>query len=472
MFVTDVSVWNELLGAVLQTFSLILMGDNTMNDPARFRNQPIPLLVLSMSSPVMFSLLVQALYNIVDTICISSYSPQHGLSALSLAFPLQLVLNAVANGTGAGAGILISRAEGEKKFSEIPLLTSSALFGAILSWGLACVLMLPVLSLYYHFFSQNTQMIAMGVQYCRIVIFLSIFLFVESVCTRIVQAHGCTLIPMLYQALGAVINIILDPLMVFGMGLFPALGVSGAAIATVLGQGVAMMCAILTMFLGGHLTRPSFKMGFLLSIYCAGFPAMLTSALVSVYVTGLNGVLSAFSEEAVTSLGIYYKIQTFVLIPTCGMEHGILPILSYNIGAGNQRRTLGILHFSLVFSTFFLVIAMIGTNMFLPLLLRLLSATPQLTITAIPALRIISTAFPLFGITILIPTLLQAAGHTRECLSVVILRQVILLVPLAVVLSKLGLTAVWFTFPISEIIAAAVCIVLLLRYRRRYMYAI
>ena len=443
------------------------MGDDIMNDSVRFQTQAIPPLVLSMSSPVMFSLLVQALYNIVDSVCVSSYSP-NGLPALSLAFPLQLIVNAVANGTGAGANILISRAAGEKKFSRIPLLTANALSGAILNWGLICVLMLPNLPIYYRLFSHNAQVIVIGIQYCRIVICLSVFLFIESVCTRIIQAHGCTLFPMLYQAFGAIINMILDPLLVFGVGPFPALGVSGAAIATVLGQSGAMICAVITMFFQKHLTMPSLRIRLLLAIYRAGFPTMLTSSLVSAYITGLNGVLAAFSEDAVTSLGIYYKIQTFVLIPTYGIECGILPVLSYNIGAGNQRRTLEILRFSLFFSTTFLIISTAGINLLLPLLLRLFSATPQLTTTATPALRIISLAFPLFGITILIPTLLQAAGRTRECLSVVILRQVILLVPLAIALSKFGLIAVWFTFPISEFVAAVVCFVLLLRYRQKY----
>ena len=435
-------------------------------ESSRFAVQPIPALVLSMSAPIMFSLLIQALYNIVDSICVSSYS-QYGLPALSLAFPLQLILTAVGNGTGVGAGILISRSWGKQEFSRLPSLASSALFGALLDWGIICVLMLPMLSFYYQLFSQTPQVIFMGTQYCRIVICGSVFLFVESVCTRITQAYGCTLIPMLYQGLGALVNILLDPLLVFGLGPFPALGIPGAAIATVLGQGCAMICAAATMLAQRHLVPPRLGAHTLLSIYKAGLPTMLTSALVSAYITGLNGVLAVFSEEAVTSLGIYYKIQTFLLIPSYGLEHGTLPILSYNIGAGSRRRALGILRFSLLLATALLLAGTAGINLLLPRILALFSAGPQLAMTAAPALRIISLAFPLFGVTILIPALLQAAGRTRQCLAVVFLRQVFLLVPLAVFLSRFGLEAVWFTFPISESIAAAVCALLLFRYCRQ-----
>lgn len=435
-------------------------------DPSRFAIQPIPALVLSMSAPIMFSLLIQALYNIVDSICVSSYS-EYGLPALSLAFPLQLILNAVGNGTGVGAGILISRASGKKQFSLLPAITSAGLFGAVLGWGALCALILPLLSHYYQLFSATPQVILMGTQYCRIVICGAIFSFFESVCTRMTQAYGCTLIPMLYQGLGAVINMILDPLLVFGLGPFPTLGVSGAAIATVLGQGCAMACAVLTMLLQKHWAAPCPRLRTLLSIYRAGVPTMLTSALVSAYITGLNGVLSTFSEDAVTSLGIYYKIQTFLLIPSYGLEHGTLPIFSYNIGAGNQRRALDVLRFGLLFATGLLLIGTAGVNLLLPNILELFSAGPQLSRTATPALRTISLAFPLFGVTILIPALLQAAGRTRQCLSVVFLRQVFLLVPLAVFLSRFGLEAVWFTFPISELIAAIVCAVLFFHYRRQ-----
>ena len=435
-------------------------------DPSRFAIQPIPALVLSMSAPIMFSLLIQALYNIVDSICVSSYS-EYGLPALSLAFPLQLILNAVGNGTGVGAGILISRASGKRQFSLLPGITSAGLFGAVLGWGALCALMLPMLPHYYQLFSATPQVILMGTQYCQIVICGAVFSFFESVCTRMTQAYGCTLIPMLYQGLGAVLNMILDPLLVFGLGPFPTLGVSGAAIATVLGQGCAMACAVLTMFLQKHWAAPVLRPRTLLSICRAGVPTMLTSALVSAYITGLNGVLSTFSEDAVTSLGIYYKIQTFLLIPSYGLEHGTLPIFSYNIGAGNHRRALDVLRFGLLFATGLLLIGTAGINLLLPNILELFSAGPQLAQTATPALRTISLAFPLFGVTILIPALLQAAGCTRQCLSVVFLRQVFLLVPLAVFLSRFGLEAVWYTFPISELIAAIVCAVLFFHYRRK-----
>ena len=423
----------------------------------RLGNQPIPSLVFSMSVPIMFSLLIQALYNIVDSVYVASYS-ERGLTALSLAFPLQLILTAVANGTGTGTGLLISRSLGAGEPERAKRLLTHGILSAVIACALTSTILLLLLDPYYHCFSYTPEVAQLGNEYGTIVIMLSVFQFLESVCTRAVQARGNTLLPMLYQSLGAILNILLDPVLIFGAGPIHALGIRGAAIATVFGQAVSMVCALISVTRHRQFHRCRIRLSFILSIYQAGLPTMLSSGLVSAYITGLNGVLIRFSEYAVTSLGIYYKIQTFLLMPTYGLEQGILPILSYNIGAKEHTRVWKTFQFSLAVSSASLILGTIGTNLCLNWILDLFSAGPELRATAIPALHRISFAFPFFGITILIPALLQASGRLRQCLSVVILRQVVLLVPLAFLLSLLGLNYTWMTFPISEILAAILCL--------------
>lgn len=413
----------------------------------------------------MFSLLVQALYNIVDSICISSYS-RHGLTAISLAFPIQLILTALGNGAGLGSGVLISHALGVGDTERAKQLAVNGLTAAWLNWMVALLTLLPFLSAYYRHFSHTPQIIHMGVEYGRIVVSASIFLFGEIVCTRMIQARGNTVLPMLYQALGAALNIALDPILVFGLGPIPSMGIRGAAIATVSGQAAALLCSLITVRHRVHFGKPKPERRLLVSIYRAGLPAMLTSSLISVYITGLNAVLASFSEDAVSALGIYYKIQTFLLMPTYGLEQGTLPIFGFNLGAKNHTRVWRTFRFSLLLSTVTMLAGTAMVNLFLPQILRLFSAGPELAAIATPALRIISLAFPLFGVTILIPTLLQAAGRLKQCLSVVLLRQVILLVPMAKLLSRCGLIFAWFTFPISELIAAILCIYFLMRFKR------
>lgn len=423
-------------------------------------------LVLSMSVPIMFSLLVQAMYNIVDSVCISAYS-EHGLAALTIAFPLQVFLTAVGNGVGTGTGILISRALGAGKRDSTVNLAENGLAAALMGWALTALLLLSGLSFYYQCVSRTQQVIAMGVVYGRIVISASLFLMVESVCTRIIQANGNTVWPMLYQALGAVLNIVLDPLLIFGFGPIPAMGVPGAALATVLGQLTAMCCALWMVIGKLNCKRLRVQLPVQRDIWRMGLPTLLTSALVSAYITGLEGVLARFSEYAVTSLGIYYKIQTFLLLPSYGLEQGTLPILGFNLSAKNRARVWQTFKLSLLISELSLLAGTAAVNWFLPSILTLFSAGPELRATATPALRIISMAFPLFCPTILIPTLLQAAGRLKQSSAVVILRQVVLLVPLAIFLSRWGLLYTWLTFPISEAVSALFCAGLLWQYARQ-----
>ena len=424
---------------------------------ARLKHQAIPSLVFTMSVPIMFSLLIQALYNVVDSVYVASYSEQ-GLTALSLAFPLQLILTAVANGTGTGTGLLISRTLGAGQPDRAKHFLSHGILAAVLACALTSTVLFTLLEPYYRRFSYTPEVRQFGAEYGTIVITLSVFLFLESVCTRAIQARGNTILPMVYQSLGAVLNLVLDPILIFGAGPIAPMGIRGAAVATVFGQCVSMLCALVTVTRRRQFCRCRIEPRLVCTIYRTGLPTMLSSGLVSAYIIGLNGVLIRFSEYAVTSLGIYYKIQTFLLMPTYGLEQGILPILSYNIGAKDDARVWKTFWFSLSVSTASLILGTAVTNVYLDEILSLFSAGPELRATAVPALQIISTSFPFFGITILIPALMQAGGRLKQCLSVVILRQVILLVPVAFFLSLLGLNYTWLTFPISEILAAVLCI--------------
>lgn len=432
-----------------------------------FQSQSIPKLILSLSFPIMVSLCVQALYNIVDGVCISWFNDS-GFTAISLSYPIQHTIAAIGNGVGVGTGIQLSRALGEGNLRHAERQTINSLFAALLLWLATGLILFPLVSPYFHTFSTSPEVIADGLLYCKTVGAASIFLYVECVCTRILQARGNTVFPMIYQALGAIVNMVLDPVLIFGVGPFPSLGILGAAVATIIGQGVSMFCAIAATYITSPPQLEPPHRSTICSIYYSGLPVAIKSALASLYVAGLNAILIGFSEDAVTAMGIYFKMQIFLLLPTSALEQGVLPVLGYHFGAKEYSRMWKAFWFSLSVSVLTLTAATVLIHVHVRPLLALFHASPALLKTAIPAMKIISLAFPMFSITIMVPVLLQTAGRLKECVFIVLLRQVFLLVPLAWVLSHWGLVPTWFTFPISEAVAVALCFVYLHRLRVQY----
>lgn len=412
--------------------------------------------IIILSGPIALSLFIQALYNIMDSFYVSRYSPA-GMAALSLAFPIQLLLIAVGTGISSGSGILTAYHLGESQPDLAAASLGQSFSLTLLCWGVIACFSLQVIPIYFNFFSSSSAIRTEGIGYTVIVSVFSLFSFAENTSSRTLYAEGNSLAPMCAQITGALFNILADPLFIWGFGPIPEMGINGAAAVTVLGQFLSMGLSLVFLKKGNLRVKPHDFLPSLpriKSIVKAGFPTFFMQSLVSVYVAGLNIVLKPFGEYAITSMGIYYRYQTFLLMPTNSISLSITPLMSYYYGSGDYQRIWKLYRQSLMLSFITLFSGTIIFQRFPKQLLLLFSVDEKLLPLGIPALRIISLSFPFFSFTIIIPVLLQVLGYTKENLFITFLRQVLLLVPLAYFFSHWGVTAVWITFPVSEILAA------------------
>lgn len=420
------------------------------------KDTPIWKLLLKLSPPVMVALLIQSVYNIVDSYFIAQYSTE-GLTALSIVFPIQLLMTAVSTGTGTGINILVSRMDGSANTVSQGKIIKSGLFLGVFNFLIFALAGLWITRPYCEFSSAQPLVREYGVQYLQIILIFSLALFVEGNCTKILQAKGKMMLPMLAQVLGAGINVVLDPILIFGKFGLPAMGVRGAAIATVIGQWASMLLVLYwvlkTCYIGGRADAHS-----AVKIYQAGLPAIVMQSLYTLYMIGLNLILKQFTEDAVTVLGIYYKLQTFFFIPLMGLQQVILPVISFNFGAKEDKRVRQTLRCSIIFSSALMVIAT-GVFMAAPkLLLSIFSSKPEILEIGETALRIISVSFIPAAFVIMLTVYFQGVNRGISSISVTILRQIVLLVPLAWIFHLKGLAYVWLTFPVTEIIALAFCL--------------
>lgn len=308
----------------------------------------------------------------------------------------------------------------------------------------------------------------MGCDYVSIVMIFSFGIFIQIVLEKTLQATGNMIFPMFFQLTGAITNIILDPILIFGMYGFPKLGVKGAAIATVIGQIFALIFSIIVIFTRKHSIKISFK-NFKLDtkivkeIYTVGFPSIVMQSIGSLLVGSLNAILATFSEAAVSVLGVYYKLQSFIFMPVFGLTQGVMPIMGYNYGAKNKKRLLKTLKIGCIISS---VIMATGTAIFMLFpesLLNIFNASAELKEIGVPALRIISMCFMGAALGILFSTLFQAVGVGFYSLIVSVLRQLAVILPVAYAMSKIGLVYVWYAFPIAEIVSFIISILLFKR---------
>lgn len=416
---------------------------------------PIRKLLLKLAPPVMLSLLIQSIYNIVDSYFVASDSSK-GFLALSIIFPIQLFMTALATGTGVGINILISKMDGEGKRNAQDPIVKTGIFAGILNAVVFAVLGCIFIGLYYHVSSNLEDVRNLGTSYAKIIFLLSPGLFVESVCTKIHQAKGNMMLPMAALVSGAVCNVILDPVLIFGYFGLPALGIKGAAIATVFGQWVSMMIVLIPILKKYDLkTKLSGKV--LLRIYKLGFPSIVMESLYTLYIVGLNLILKIFSEDAVTALGIYYKLQTFFFIPLFGLQQVIVPMISYNHAAKKESRVTQIVHDSLLISYFFMLIGMVTFFVIPKPLMQIFHANDHVLQIGSTALRIIALSFLPAAYNLIYAVYFQGITHGSDSLKVTILRQIILFVPLAWLLHYKGLFYVWFTFPLTELITSSYC---------------
>ena len=451
--------------------------ENKMGTTPMFR------LILSMSVPAMFSMLVQALYNIVDSIFVSRLGV-NALAAVSLAFPIQTLMIAVAVGTGVGINSLISRRLGEKKIEEADSAATHGLFLGVFSWVPFLLFGLFFCRMYMAAFSSTAEVINMGVDYLSIVCTLCVGCMVEVMVEKTLQATGNMIYPMLFQLSGAITNIILDPIFIFGYFGVPAMGVAGAAIATVIGQFVSLIFSMIILFTKSHQVRIQLK-GFrfngktIRDIYAVGLPSIVMQAIGSVMNMGLNGILATFSDTAVAVLGAYYKLQSFVFMPVFGLNQGVMPILGYNYGARKRHRFTTAMKIGAIIA---LIIMALGMVLFWVMPSQLLdifkeagqqSADAELLRIGVPALRIISLCFTPAALGIIFSTAFQATGMGIRSLIISLLRQLILILPVAYLLSLTGeVTNVWYSFPIAEAVSLVVSILLYIGLYRKHIRTI
>lgn len=417
---------------------------------------PVNKLLVTMSLPMVISMIVQALYNIVDSIFVSRLS-EDALTAVSMAFPMQNLMISVAVGTGVGINAMLSRALGEKKFEAANKTAENGIFIEVLGYVLFFLIGIFVTKPFFLAQAGAGDIANMGIEYTRICLLMSFGIFMQIGFERILQSTGRTIFTMITQSTGAIINIILDPILIFGLFGMPKMGVAGAAIATVTGQICAAILAItfnLTKNPDVHISFKGFKpqIIFVKNILSVGIPSIIMSSVGSAMTFGMNKILITFSSTAVAVFGVYFKLNSFVFMPVFGLNNGMVPIVSYNYGAQNKKRLTKTIKLAIMYAVCIMFIGIMLFQFIPDVLLRLFDASDHMLEIGIPALRVISLSFAFAGICIVISSSLQALGHGFLSMMISITRQLIILLPSAYILAKFGgIHAVWWSFNIAEI---------------------
>lgn len=417
---------------------------------------PVNKLLVTMSLPMVISMIVQALYNIVDSIFVSRLS-EDALTAVSMAFPMQNLMISVAVGTGVGINAMLSRALGEKKFEAANKTAENGIFIEVLGYVLFLLIGIFVTKPFFLAQAGAGDIANMGIEYTRICLLMSFGIFMQIGFERILQSTGRTIFTMITQSTGAIINIILDPILIFGLFGMPKMGVAGAAIATVTGQICAAILAItfnLTKNPDVHICFKGFKpqIIFVKNILSVGIPSIIMSSVGSAMTFGMNKILITFSSTAVAVFGVYFKLNSFVFMPVFGLNNGMVPIVSYNYGAQNKKRLTKTIKLAIMYAVCIMFIGIMLFQFIPDVLLRLFDASDHMLEIGIPALRVISLSFAFAGICIVISSSLQALGHGFLSMMISITRQLIILLPSAYILAKFGgIHAVWWSFNIAEI---------------------
>lgn len=417
---------------------------------------PVNKLLVTMSLPMVISMIVQALYNIVDSIFVSRLS-EDALTAVSMAFPMQNLMISVAVGTGVGINAMLSRALGEKKFEAANKTAENGIFIEVLGYVLFLLIGIFVTKPFFLAQAGAGDIANMGIEYTRICLLMSFGIFMQIGFERILQSTGRTIFTMITQSTGAIINIILDPILIFGLFGMPKMGVAGAAIATVTGQICAAILAItfnLTKNPDVHISFKGFKpqIIFVKNILSVDIPSIIMSSVGSAMTFGMNKILITFSSTAVAVFGVYFKLNSFVFMPVFGLNNGMVPIVSYNYGAQNKKRLTKTIKLAIMYAVCIMFIGIMLFQFIPDVLLRLFDASDHMLEIGIPALRVISLSFAFAGICIVISSSLQALGHGFLSMMISITRQLIILLPSAYILAKFGgIHAVWWSFNIAEI---------------------
>lgn len=444
-----------------------------MPNENKLGTMPISKLIWNMSLPIIASMLVQALYNIVDSVFVSWVS-EASLTAVSLAFPAQNLMISLAAGTAVGVNALLGRALGAGEQQRVDRVAMNGMFLALVGFVVSCVLGLTCAGAFLRSQTQVEEIVVMGEQYLHIVMGCSFALFGQIMLERLLQGTGRSLLSMYTQGLGAIVNIILDPVFIF---LFK-MGVAGAAVATVIGQICGMLLAAyfnvkknqdIRLRVRGF--RPDWRI--IGSIYAIGLPSVIMMAIGSVMTFLMNKILIVYHaahETAATAFGIYFKLNSFIFMPVFGMNNGVVPIIAYNYGAQNRARMVEAIKRSAVYAS---AIMVVGMALFLAIpgtLLNIFDASETMLSVGIPALRTICLSFWIAGACIALSGSFQALGKSLYSMVISIVRQLVFLVPIAYVLARYGAAngnsnLVWWCFPLAELASLSVTLAF---FRRLY----
>lgn len=431
----------------------------------KMESAPVNKLLLTMSLPIMFSMMMQAFYNMIDSIFIARFS-EKALSAVSLTFPMQTLMIAISIGTYIGLNAFLARTLGQKDFKKAQTIVQHGIALSVFSSLAFLFFGLFFTRQYFALQTPDAEIIAYGTDYMSVCLAFSVFLFGQQLFEKLLQANGHSLLSMASQLVGAAVNILLDPVFIFGFMDIPALGAKGAAIATVTGQFAAFLCGFTLHQIRNKELKLSFA-GFqfdkaiIANIYKIGLPAIMIQSIGSITNFLLNGILLGFSATATAFFGIYYKLQNFVFMPIYGLTSGMLPIMSYNLGAKHKNRALAALRYGMVYMA---AIMLFGTMLFQLAphgLLRLFGVSAKMISIGVPAIRIISSYFVFEGFCLISQTGFQSFGKGSASLICCFTRQILMLLPAAYILSLSGkINHVWLAYPITGIISAALCLLL------------
>ena len=449
------------------------MNQENTSAPAenKMGTMPIGKLLFNMSLPMMISMLVQALYNIVDSIFVAKLS-ENALTAVSLAFPLQTLLIAVGTGTGVGMNALLSKSLGEKNFKKANATASNAAVLYFFSYLVFFILGFTIVRPFYASQIGNAaqEIMELGIEYLSTVMIFSFGLLAQVFFERLLT--GRTIFSMTSQLTGAITNIILDPILIFGLLGAPKMGVTGAAVATVIGQCVAALVAGFCNHRYNHDVKLKFH-GFRLdfhiigTIYAVGIPTIIMQSIGSVMTYCMNRILIEFSSTATAVFGVYFKLQSFFFMPVFGLNNGITPIIAYNYGAGQRKRMLKTIKLSMLVAFCLTFIGFLCFEGIPQILLGMFNASDEMLTIGVPALRIIGIHYLIAWFCIVSGTVFQALGKAFFSMIVSIMRQLFVLIPAAYILAKLGgLHVVWWSFPIAEVISLMVSSFFLVRINR------
>jgi len=417
---------------------------------------PVNKLLISMAAPMMLSMLIQALYNIVDSIYVARIE-EYALTAVSLAFPLQNLMISVGVGIGVGINAWLSKHLGEKQFEQANRVAMNGLFLEVVSYLIFLVIGLTVIEPFLLSQTDIPEIIEYGKIYLRICLCCSFGLFMQLACERLLMATGRTVFSMVTQATGAIVNIVLDPILIFGYFGLPAMGMAGAAWATVTGQIVgATMAILLNLFKNPDIKlkirgfKPQFEV--IRRILSVGIPSIIMASVGSVMTFLMNKILMGFSSTATTVFGVYFKLQSFAFMPVFGLNNGMVPILAYNYGAKRKDRMMEVIKRAMLYAVCIMVVCMAVFQLIPDQLLLLFDASENMLAMGVPALRLISLSYIFAGICVVSGSVFQALGNGVYSMFVSVARQLLILIPVAWLLSLTGrLELVWLAFPIAEL---------------------